>query len=249
MPTHHMSFISTAFTKSLFMSSKPKDVKSPQVKDFVIEEKMVTAVCFFICGPSQSAVDKTKQFLEQLISDEQASQPMSDAMILRLPDKDRQRIRQLQLTMDVSVKIEQKAQGVTGEDSEEVMLIVEGLSRDVLVVMGEINDMLKRTRDDVNQKKNMQITADLVDWQYKQDGQYHSFDLTANFQLEEALSLNNPQVDITFQKQVYKVKMPEGPAVSTSGGNQMEIRRVDKMRGNFFITSTKMLVISVKLYK
>lgn len=215
------------------MSSKSKDVKPPQMKDFVIEDKMVTGICFSICGPSQIAVDETKQFLVEVISDEQAFQTISDAVILRLSDKDRQRIQELQRTMDVSVTIEHKDQEATPADSEEVTLKVEGFSKDVLVVVSEINAMLKRTRDEVNMKKRMELTAEMVDWQYQQGGQYHSFDQATNFQLEQALVLNTQQMDITFQKQVYKVKMPDGPAVSTSGGNQMEIRRVDKMRGNF----------------
>lgn len=233
MPTHHISFISTAFTKSLFVSSKSEDVKPPEEKDFVIEENIVNAVCFSICGPSQTAVDQTKQFLEKLISDEQAFQHISDAMIHRLSDKDKQRIQEMQRTMDVSVKIVHKAQAATAADSEEVTLMVEGLSRDVLMAVSEINTMLKTTREDVTKKKNMELTAELVDWQYKQGDQYHSFDLATNFQLEKALTLNSQQVDINFQKQVYKVKVPGGPAV-TSSGNQMEIRRVDKMRGTSF---------------
>ncbi|XP_026789921.3 poly(ADP-ribose) polymerase family member 14-related sequence 1 isoform X1 [Pangasianodon hypophthalmus] len=220
----------TSFTKSIFMSNKTKVVKPPQEMDFVIKEKMVTAVCFSICGPSQTAVDETKQFLEKLISDELAFQPISDAMILTLSDKDRQRIQELQRTMDVSVKIEHKAQAATAADSDEVILIVEGLSRDVLLVVGEINTMLKTTREEMNMKENMKLTAELVDWQYQQGGQYHSFDLDTNFQLEKAFTLNSQEVDIKFKKKVYKVRMPEGPAVSTTGGNQMEIRRVDKMR-------------------
>lgn len=193
----------------------------------------MTAVFFSICGPSQTAVDNTKQFLDKLISEEQALESISDAMIHKLSNKDKQRVQELQRTMDVSVKIEHKAQGATAADSEDVTLTVQGLSKDVLSVVGEINAMLKRTRDEVNNKKSMEITAELVDWQYEQGGQHHSFDLATNFQLERAFTLNSQDMNITFQNQVYKVKMPAGPAVSTSDGNQMEIRRVDKIRGTF----------------
>lgn len=215
------------------MTAKPKDVKLPKEADFVIENKVETAVCFSICGSSQIAVDETKQFLDKLISEEQAFQAISDSMILRLSDKNRQRIQELQRIMCVNVKMEPKAHSAKGADSDEIKLTVEGLSRDVLVVVSEINDMLKATREEVNQKKSMDLTADLVDWQYKQGGQFHSFDLATNFQLEEALNLNSQDVDINFQNQVYKVRMPEGPAVNVTGGSQMEIRRVDKIRGIF----------------
>lgn len=228
MPTRHLSFVSTALTKLFFKSSKTKDVKQQQVKDFVIEDKKVAALCFSIYGPSDTAVDETKQYLEKHISDDLAFQCISDAMVYKLADKDRQRIQDLQRTMDLSVKIEQKA------DSDEVKLIVEGFSRDVLLAVGEINEMLKRTREEESKKENIERTAELVEWQYQQGGQYHSFDKDTNFQLEEALQMKNPQVDINFQNQVYRVKMPDGPAASVSGGGQTEIRRVDKTRGNFY---------------
>ncbi|KAI5107509.1 poly [ADP-ribose] polymerase 14 [Silurus meridionalis] len=228
------SRLTSAFTKAFFTSHKHQDAKPSQETDFVIEEKVVTAVFFSICGQSQSAVEDAKQFLEKEISHEQAFHPINDEMILRLSDKDKQRIQELQRTMDVCVKIgrEVKAQTADAADPEEVTLRVEGLSKDVLLVVTEINDMLKMTRDDVNKKKNMEIAAELVDWQYEQGGQYHSFDLATNFQLEQGLNLKSPQVDITFQKQVYKVKMPEGPAVSANGGIQMEIRRFDKTKAS-----------------
>ncbi|KAK2850420.1 hypothetical protein Q7C36_009203 [Tachysurus vachellii] len=239
----------TSFTKSFFMNAKPKDVKQPKEADFVIENKVETAVCFSICGPSQIAVDETKQFLDKLISEEQAFQAISDSMILRLSDMNRQRIQELQRLMCVNVKIEQKAHSAKGADSDEIKLIVEGLSRDVLMVVSEINDMLKATREEVNQKKSMELTADLVDWQYKQGGQFHSFDLATNFKLEEALNLNSQDVDINFQNQMYKVRMPEGPAVNFSGGSQMEIRRVDKIRASENLPKEWDVMASSELHK
>ncbi|KAK3568803.1 hypothetical protein QTP86_017403 [Hemibagrus guttatus] len=220
----------SSFTKSFFISAKSKNVKPPEETDFVIENKMETAACFSICGPSQNAVDATNQFLVKLIAEEQAFQTISDSMILKLSDKDRQRIQELQRTLNINMKIEHEAQADKGAVSDEVKLTVEGLSRDVLMVVGEINEMLKATREEVNLNKNIELTAEMVDWQYKQGGKFHSFDQATNFKLEEAINLNHQEVDINFQKQVYKVRMPEGPAVSASSGNQMEIRRVDKLR-------------------
>lgn len=216
------------------MGSKPKDIQPQKETDFLIGNSVANKVCFSICGPSKKAVKETEQFLDKLIADEQAFQSITDSIILRLPDKDKQRIQELQRTMCVNMKLEHKAQAATAADSDKVTLIVEGLSRDVLVVVGEINNMLKATREDVNRNKEMAHTAELVDWQYEQGGQFQSFDLATNFQLEEAFNLSSQQVDIHFQNQVYRVSMPEGPAVSASGGNQMKVRRVDKTRGTIF---------------
>lgn len=228
-----ISLISTAFAKSLFIGSKDKDEQQQKGKDLVIEGKVVNAACFSICGPSQAAVDQAKQWVEKLIEEDQAFESISDSAIFSLSDKDLQRIQELQQTMDVSVRVEQKAQG------GDVKILVEGLTRDVLMATGEIQAMLKRTRDEAVLNKDMKIAGELVEWQYEQGGQYHSFDLLTNFRLEEARTQNSPHVDITFQGQAYKVTMPEGPAVN--GGNQMKIRRVDKFQGTSSFQFTEMM--------
>ncbi|XP_076854469.1 poly(ADP-ribose) polymerase family member 14-related sequence 1 [Brachyhypopomus gauderio] len=216
-----------SYAKSFFGSGN-KDVKQQKPRRFVMEDKVVHAACFNICGPSQAAVHSTKQWLEKLISEEQVSQEISDAVIHSLSEKDLRRIQDLQRDMDVSVKIEDKTQGAAAEDLVESSIIVEGLTRDVLTAAGEIQTIIKRAREEVDLKKQIDVTHDLVDWQYEQGGQYHSFDPQINFVLEKALVVGSQQTDITFQGQMYKVTMPDGPAVS--GGNQMNIRRVDRLK-------------------
>ncbi|KAG9271270.1 poly ADP-ribose polymerase 14 [Astyanax mexicanus] len=216
-----------AFAKSLFTGSKDKGDQKQKVKDFVIDGKVLNPACFSICGPSRAAVDQAKQWIEKLISDEQAFESISDPMILNLSDKDQQRIQELQQSMDVSVRVEHKTQGAGSDDTT---ILVEGLSRDVLMAVSEIQTMLRKARDDFSLKKDMEFASEMVEWQYEQGGQYHSFDQLTNFKLEQALMLKSPHVDITFQGQAYKVTMPEGPAVSAVGGNQMNIKRIDKLQ-------------------
>ncbi|XP_026865825.2 poly(ADP-ribose) polymerase family member 14-related sequence 1 [Electrophorus electricus] len=215
-----------SYAKSWF-GSGDKDVKQQKGKSFVMEDKVVHAACFSICGPSQAAVHRTQQWLEKLISEEQAFQEISDAVILSLSDKDIQRIQDLQQDMDISVRMEFKSQAAAAGGSGEATIIVEGITRDVLAAASEIQTMIKRTREEVDLKKQISMTLDLVDWQYQQGGQYHSFDPQTNYFLEKALAVDAHQADITFQGQLYKVTMPDGPAVS--GSNQMNIRRVDKL--------------------
>ncbi|XP_062861937.1 poly(ADP-ribose) polymerase family member 14-related sequence 1 [Trichomycterus rosablanca] len=193
---------------------------------FEIEEKVVDAALFSICGPSQNAVAETKQWLEKYISDEHGFQSISDPLIYSLSDKDQQRIKDLQRTLAVIVKKTNNAQGATAANSEGVTLTVEGLTKDVLVVVGEIQAMLRTARDERELQKDMETASDLVDWQFKQSGKFTSFNQKTNYDLEQSFLQNAAQVDITFQGSVYKVTLPDGPAVS--GGNQMEIRRIDK---------------------
>ncbi|XP_036417757.1 poly(ADP-ribose) polymerase family member 14-related sequence 1 isoform X2 [Colossoma macropomum] len=214
-----------AYAKSWIIGWKDKDDQQRKGKGFVIEGKVVHPACFSICGPSKAAVDHAKQWIEKLISDEQAFELISDLVILSLSDKDQQRIQELEKSMDVSVRVEHKVQD---EDQEEATVLVEGLSRDVLMAVSEIQTILKKARDEVGLKKDMKVISELVDWQYQQGGQYQSFDQLTNLNLEQALAKKSSHVDISLHGQAYKVTMPEGPAVCAVGGNQINIRRIDK---------------------
>ncbi|XP_026127707.1 poly [ADP-ribose] polymerase 14-like isoform X1 [Carassius auratus] len=219
-----------ASVKSFFTGSWEKEIKQHGGKDFVIEGVQVDPVFFSICGPSQAEVDKTKRFLEDTIDCDQVFQSITDTAILTLSDKDQQRIQDLQSTIDVTIRLEYKAHTGSEEIPGKATLTVQGLSRDVLKATQEIQDMLKTAKDDAILKKEMDYTSELVDWQYEQGGQYRSFDQRTNLDLEKALDRKAADISISFQGQTYQVRLPEGPAVSTTGGNQMNIRRIDRLK-------------------
>lgn len=218
------------YAKSFFSGSWEKEMKQHGGKDFVIEGVQVDPVFFSICGPSQTEVDKTKCFLEDMITQEQVFQSITDTAILTFSDKDQQRIQELQSTMNVTIRLDYKAHKGSEGTSGQATLTVQGLSRDVLKATQEIQEMLKTAKEDEILYREMNYTSELVDWQYEQGGQYKSFDQRTNLELEKALSSQAPDVRISFQGQTYQVKLPEGPAVSTTGGNKMNIQRIDKLK-------------------
>uniref|UniRef100_A0A8C2G3T2 Poly [ADP-ribose] polymerase n=1 Tax=Cyprinus carpio TaxID=7962 RepID=A0A8C2G3T2_CYPCA len=219
-----------ANVKSFFTGSWEKEIKQHGGKDFVIEGVQVDPVFFSICGPSQADVDKTKLFLEDMINQEQVFESITDTAILTLSDKDQQRIQDLQSTIDVTIRLEYKANKASEETPGQATLIIQGLSRDVLKAIQEIQDMLKAAKEKETLQKEIDYTNELVDWQYEQGGQFKNFDQRTNFDLEKALSKQATDIRISFQGQTYQVTLPEGPAVCTTGGNQMKIRRIDKLK-------------------
>uniref|UniRef100_A0A8C2ACV7 Poly [ADP-ribose] polymerase n=1 Tax=Cyprinus carpio TaxID=7962 RepID=A0A8C2ACV7_CYPCA len=219
-----------ANVKSFFTGSWEKEIKQHGGKDFVIEGVQVDPVFFSICGPSQADVDKTKLFLEDMINQEQVFESITDTAILTLSDKDQQRIQDLQSTIDVTIRLEYKANKGSEETPGQATLIIQGLSRDVLKAIQEIQDMLKAAKEKETLQKEIDYTNELVDWQYEQGGQFKNFDQRTNFDLEKALSKQATDIRISFQGQTYQVTLPEGPAVCTTGGNQMKIRRIDKLK-------------------
>ncbi|XP_030642348.1 poly(ADP-ribose) polymerase family member 14-related sequence 1 [Chanos chanos] len=218
--------------KAFLTGGLAKDAEQHKDKDFVIEGLVVNPACFHICGPSQVAVDSARQWIEKLINEEQCFETISDLMILKMSDKEQKRLKELQTKTDVSIRLEYKSTDSLGKDEGgEARITVEGLSRDVLSAASEIQAMLKRLRDEEFRRKDMEVLSDVVDWQYQQGVQYHSFNLEDNFYLEEAFNTSQPHVDVKIQGQVYKVTLPDGPAVDNRG-NQLKIRRINKLEAN-----------------
>ncbi|XP_051564334.1 poly(ADP-ribose) polymerase family member 14-related sequence 1 isoform X2 [Myxocyprinus asiaticus] len=239
-----------ASVKSFLTGSWEKEIKQHGGKDFVIEGiRVVDPLCLSICGPSQKEVDKTKHFIENMLSQEQTIQSITDTAILSFSDKDQQHIKDMQSTLDVTIRLEYKAlkgsKGTTGEAT----LTVEGLTRDVLIAVQDIQDMLKSAREGEILKRDMEYTSEFVDWQYEQGGQYKSFDQRTNLELEQALGRGAADIKISLQGQSYQIKLPEGPAVSTSGGNQMNIRRIDKLKATESIPQNWDAMAPKELYK
>nr|XP_046160813.1 poly(ADP-ribose) polymerase family member 14-related sequence 1 isoform X2 [Oncorhynchus gorbuscha] len=192
-------------------------------EDFVIEGQQVDPAFFHICGGSQARVDQAKRWIKDLILKEQISNSITDDAIFNLSDSDRKCIHDMQTTMGVSVRIEYNS------SREEAIITTEGLSKDVLNAVNKIQQMLRKARDKETFNRNVEVASNMVEWQYQQQpgGQYQSFDPIPNYHLEQALERKLPHVEVSFQRQMYKVTLPDGPATDTHG-NSLKIRRIDK---------------------
>ena len=180
--------------------------------------------CFHICGESQTKVDQAKKSINDLVSSEQSSYSFSDPAILSLSDADLQRIVDLQRTLGVSIKTDTKKTVPS--------ITIEGLSADVLKASREITEMVRKTRDEEELNRKMDLAGRMAEWQYQQQGsQFQSFDPMTNYELEEALAKNLTRIKVTIQGQDYTVHMPNGPA-NDSQGRTLEIKRIDKIKGN-----------------
>ncbi|XP_028446175.1 poly(ADP-ribose) polymerase family member 14-related sequence 1 isoform X1 [Perca flavescens] len=206
--------------KSLFISGS--DDKPKKEGDFVIEALKVDPAAFHICGESQVKVDSAKQWINDLISKEQEINCIQDNSILSFSDADYKRIVDIQKTMDVTIKIESKM--------AQASVTIEGLSKDVLKASHEIHKMLRVARDKEELKKKVEMAGTVAEWQYLQQGQqFRSFDSMSNFELEQALEKQLPNVKVTVQGQNYTVTMPKGPATDNQG-RTLQIKRIDRLK-------------------
>lgn len=196
--------------------------KPQKDEEFVIEALKVDPVCFHICGKSQASVDAAKQKINDLISKEHARHNITEKAILSFSEAERRRITEIQKTLSVSI-MEKSKQG-------EISFTIDGLSRDVFQATNEINEMLRKVRDEEDLKVKVELVGRVAAWQYMKGSQFENFDSMTNYELEQALVNNLPSVKVTIQGQLYTVQMPNGPATDNQE-HALQIRRNDNLKG------------------
>uniref|UniRef100_A0A3P9JSG3 Poly [ADP-ribose] polymerase n=1 Tax=Oryzias latipes TaxID=8090 RepID=A0A3P9JSG3_ORYLA len=207
--------------KSLFLSQNEE--KQKKEDDISIVPVKPDPACFHICGGTQSKVNAAKKWITDLISNEQTTIPITDNAILDLTKADCQHINGIQKKMGVTIQMENK--------NSQTSLIVEGLSRDVIKALREIDDILKKVKSKQELDKFVELTGAVAGWQYQLQGQqFQSFDPMTNYKLEQAMQQELPSVNIKVQGQDYTATLPEGPATDRKG-NTLQIKRIDKLKG------------------
>lgn len=169
------------------------------------------------------SVDTAKKQLNVLMTQDQYSLQIEDNSIFSFSNADNQCIVDIQKTMNVTIKTENK----NGKAS----LTINGLSKDVLKASQEIHKMLKSTREKEEMTEKAERTGVVVEWQYQPQGlAFQSFDLMTNYKLEEALENKQTSVKVSVQGKDYTVAMPKGPATNNQG-QTLQIKRIDKLKG------------------
>ncbi|KAM9365083.1 poly(ADP-ribose) polymerase family member 14-related sequence 1 isoform 2-T2 [Pholidichthys leucotaenia] len=202
------------------------DIPDEPKKDvgYVKEALKPDLACFHICSGTQAKVDSAKQWINDRIAKEFDTTTFEDSGVLSFTDADHKHIVEIQKSMSVGVRTENK-QG-------KGLITIEGHSKDVVKASKEIHKILRKVREDEEKKKKMELAATVADWQYQLQGfHFQSFDLMTNFLLEQALEGKQPSVKVTIQKQDYTVTMPKGPATNQQG-NTVNIKRIDKLKGD-----------------
>ncbi|KAK7938883.1 hypothetical protein WMY93_002209 [Mugilogobius chulae] len=209
----------TSRIKSFFGPSSPE--KTQTTGDFVREALKPTPVCFHICGESPTTINSAKQRIDSILSKSLSDTCLKDEIILSLSQEDYKRLEDIQRKMEVGIRVEVK--------NEEGRIYIEGLAKDVSVVITQIHELLKTTRleEDLNQKA--ELLSAVVEWQYAAPGQdFKTFDPKTNYELEKALEKNQKDVKVKLNGQDVTVKLPRGPA-TCKNGQSLNIQRINKM--------------------
>ncbi|XP_040214268.1 protein mono-ADP-ribosyltransferase PARP14-like isoform X2 [Rana temporaria] len=181
----------------------------------------IEPVVFSLCAADKSSVEKTKDWLLQLIDSEQAEKVITEECISELEEAEVKKISDLQKKFQVSV--------IYKPPDPSIRIV--GLTRDVLPVSGEIEKIINRVKDRKNREGAAELTGKLVEWRYNNGGTMIPFDKMTNLELEEAKNEDKVQITIQIRGNQHTVSV-QGETATDKHGNQIQIQRVVKHDGD-----------------
>uniref|UniRef100_A0AAV3A3H0 Poly [ADP-ribose] polymerase n=1 Tax=Pyxicephalus adspersus TaxID=30357 RepID=A0AAV3A3H0_PYXAD len=181
----------------------------------------IEPVIFSLCAEDKGNMERTKAWLQKKIEYEQAEKVIREECISELEEAEVQNISDLQKKYQVSVIYKPP------DPSMRVM----GLTRDVLVVSGEIEMIINRVKDKKSQERAAELTGNLVEWRYVNGGNMVPFDKLTNLKLEEAKIDSKVQMTVQVRAQQYTINFRKEIATDQNG-KQIQIQRVVKHDGD-----------------
>ncbi|XP_062392889.1 protein mono-ADP-ribosyltransferase PARP14 isoform X2 [Sardina pilchardus] len=189
-------------------------------EEFVMVGEEFEPAIFQLCGETSQEVSRAKDCVTSFIMKEQASTQIKDPLINRFTQEDTKELQDLQRELTVSIRREHR--------SEESVIYLEGLTRDVFKVEGRIRDMIRRAERKETTKREAFMISTLVEWQYlDRSNQLVSFDMYANRTLEQAFQTKTRTVKIKIGRDEYEADV-SGRKASKPGRNDVELKRVDR---------------------
>ena len=194
--------------------------KSPPKQTPLVLEKKTESAVFQVCGENVKSVEKVFFWIQDLIQKEQCPYTSEDECIKNFDVKEYQELNELQKKLNISISL----------DRERPLIEVSGITKDVIQVRNAIEDMIKRVRLSKEQEYLADRTSDFVEWQYKDDNKFHSFDKITNMQLEDAKKQKRKTIDVKINHQSYTVDL-ETYIATDANGKSLPVGRRTKPEG------------------
>ncbi|XP_015674623.1 protein mono-ADP-ribosyltransferase PARP14 [Protobothrops mucrosquamatus] len=201
-----------------FTTKKP----AVELKPALVFERTVEPAVFQICGDHQNNVENAAAWIKKLIFESQNEYTISDEWISNFGESEYKKLENLQETLHIALKLDNEASPPS--------LCICGIAKDVLQASREIQTMIRRIREDREEKSKADLLTNLVLWRYEDNGQYRSFDSLTNMQLEAAAQ-HQRLYELTINKKRYKVDPSKMQAVDDQG-TRITLRRVAKVEDN-----------------
>ncbi|XP_070586684.1 protein mono-ADP-ribosyltransferase PARP14-like [Erythrolamprus reginae] len=201
-----------------FTTKKP----AVELKPALFLERTVEPVIFQICGDHQKNVENAAAWIKSLVLESQNEYIISDEWISNFGESEYKNLEKLQKKLHIAIKLDNKASPPS--------LCICGITKDVLQANTEIQTMIRRIREDREEKSKADLLTNLVMWRYEDNGQYRSFDSLTNMQIEAAAQHHSLH-ELTINNKSYKVDLHKMQAVDNQG-RCIALRRVAKVEDN-----------------
>lgn len=139
-----------------------------------------------IYGTSSSDINKVKQFLDDLISEECTSEDVVSSHLTNLSDTEKREIAALSLYNQVDIQMDSKDK-----------FIVSGKKDDVLDVVRKIEKIVRDAQDRKVQESEEKRLSKMLCWQIAKGDKWKSLGPKISYQLE--LANENKQPSFTYQ--------------------------------------------------
>ncbi|XP_066507279.1 protein mono-ADP-ribosyltransferase PARP14-like [Hoplias malabaricus] len=200
--------------------------KSPEPsasEDFEMVGEEFEPAVFQLCAETQQDLNEARDVITSLIVKEQTSCSIRDSAISLFTREDAEMLSNLQRELTVSIRL--------NKSGSEPVIDVEGLTRDVAKVESTIRDLIRKVEKNENRKQKAFMVGAFVEWQYlNQVNQPVAFDLSTNYDLEEAFQQKLPQVKINISNKEFEVDLIR--KIAKRGATFIELKRLDRKDDN-----------------
>lgn len=171
--------------------------EGPEKKEFVLVDEEFEPVVFQLCGESEEDVKEAKDLIDSLIVKEHVKTEIQDSAINYFGQEESAALSDLQRKLTVSIQL--------SRSGPEPAFMIEGLTRDVMLAMDRIREMIRKVEKMITRQSNALKTAEQVKWEYQNHaGAFVPFDLLTNLDLEDAFSLKKPCISIRIDNDQYE---------------------------------------------
>lgn len=193
-----------------------------ELKTELLLESAAEPVIFQICGDSQESVKNTESWLKTMIAKNQDEITITDEWISAFKEKEYETLKELQQKYYVVIKI-----ASTGS------LRILGVTKDVLGVSLEIQEMLRKIRNSHEELAKADLFCNIVEWRYEEKEIYKPFGKLANMQIEFAFQQQRSH-DVAINNKPYKVDPAKMKAIDDRG-KSIALRRISKTEGKLIL--------------
>uniref|UniRef100_A0A803JEU7 Poly [ADP-ribose] polymerase n=1 Tax=Xenopus tropicalis TaxID=8364 RepID=A0A803JEU7_XENTR len=189
----------------------------PETPDLVILKGNIEPAVFHLCGEDKEQVMKASDWLKDISLKELNETDIADEWIREFEDKERKELTELQKKYPVSISI----------DSLSSTMKVSGLSRDVLEITKEIQEIIKEVNYRKTREREAELYSNLVEWKYHDGSGFVPFDKMSNLDLEKAQNEGRQSLTVDVGGVKYTVNMERKSAFDPKG-KKVEIERQPK---------------------